>query len=129
VTFEPGVPAGEVGPLLQDCDALLVPLGAHPLLADFIPSKLYDAMAVGRAAIVGVAADGEAARLVRESGCGIVIAPEDGAALAGAVRDLAADRSRAAALGADGRAAVGEHARSRQVERLEAVLRSALRTA
>jgi glycosyltransferase involved in cell wall biosynthesis len=95
----------------------------HPLLADFIPSKLYDAMAVGRPAIV--AAAGEAAGIVRKHDCGVVVAPEDGPGLAEAVRALARDRGRARALGAAGRGAAQQHARSRQVERLEAVLADA----
>ena len=53
VVFRPGVPVSEVGAFLQSCDALLVPLRDHPLLGDFIPSKLYDAMAVGRPATRG----------------------------------------------------------------------------
>jgi glycosyltransferase involved in cell wall biosynthesis len=117
------VPVAEVGDLLLGCDALLVPLRAHPALEAFIPSKLYDAMAVGRPAIV--AAGGEAARLVRETGCGLVVAPEDGEALAVAVRSLAAERERARDLGRAGRRAAGAYARSRQVERLEAILEAA----
>jgi glycosyltransferase involved in cell wall biosynthesis len=123
VEFRPAVPVERVGEIMVGCDALLVPLRAHPLLAYFIPSKLYDAMAVGRPAIV--AAEGETAALVREAGCGVVVAPEDGEALASAIRGLAADRTRARALGEAGRAAAAWHARSRMIERLEEVLLTA----
>jgi glycosyltransferase involved in cell wall biosynthesis len=111
---------------MQDCHAMLVPPRAHPLLADFVPPKLYDAMAVGRPAIV--AAQGAAAALVRECRAAIASPPEDGAALAEVVRALARDRQRTAALGETGRNATREHARSRQLERLEQVLADAAAT-
>ncbi len=116
VELRPAVPPDHVGESLLACHALLIPLRNHPLLADFIPSKLYDAMAVGRPVIV--AAHGEAAAFTDEQGCGAVIAPEDGAALAGVARRLAADRGLGARLGAAGKAAASEHARSRQAARL-----------
>lgn len=120
VEFRPGIPIGEVAPFLQSCHALLVPLRDHSLFADFIPSKLYDAMAVGRPAIV--AARGEAAALVGECGAGVAVAPEDGAALAAVVNDLFEDPARARGLGEAGRKAAGGLARSRQVAKLEQIL-------
>ncbi len=123
VEIRPQVPTTELGALLQSCHALLVPLRAHSLLEDFIPSKLYDAMAVGRAAIV--AAGGEGAALTSRAGCGLVIPPEDGDALAAAVRELAASPEHAARLGEAGRLAAAGYARSTQVERLEQVLGAA----
>jgi glycosyltransferase involved in cell wall biosynthesis len=116
VELHPAVSTEDVGELLLSCHASLVPLRNHPLLADFIPSKIYDAMAVGRPAIV--AANGEAAEFVEEHRCGVVIPPEDGAALVGVARRLAADRAIAARLGAIGKAAAVEHARSREAARL-----------
>ena len=88
---------------------------------DFIPSKLYDAMAVGRPAIV--AAPGEAAAVVRRHGCGLEVGPEDGDGLARAVRTLMDDPATAQRLGAAGKAAASEYARSRQVDRLDELLR------
>jgi hypothetical protein len=43
------------------------------------------------------------------------------------VRTLAGDRERAGALGAAGRVAAREHARSRQIERVDAVLTEVVR--
>jgi colanic acid biosynthesis glycosyl transferase WcaI len=124
VAFGAPVPVDRVGDLLQSSHALLIPLRNDPLLEDFIPSKLYDAMAVGRPAIV--AAGREAAAIVRDTGCGVVVPPEDGTALAGVVRDLAADPERASTLGAAGRRAAPQYARSRQVERLAGTLEAAV---
>jgi glycosyltransferase involved in cell wall biosynthesis len=125
VEFRGGVPVGEVGDFLQSCHALLVPLRDHPLLADFIPSKLYDAMAVGRPAIV--AGRGEAAELVHATGGGVVVEPEDGASLAQAVRRFLADPAALAQQGNAGREAARDLARSRQVDKLERVLINAAR--
>jgi glycosyltransferase involved in cell wall biosynthesis len=115
----------EVSGVLRACDALLVCLADEPVLEHFVPSKLVDAMAVGRPVVL--AARGESAALVAETGCGLTVAPEDGEGLAAAIRVLLADRQRATAMGEAGRAAVGDHARSRQVERLDEVLRAAAR--
>jgi colanic acid biosynthesis glycosyl transferase WcaI len=122
VAVRPVVETARVGELMLSCHALLISLSAHPLLADFIPSKLYDAMAVGRPAIV--ATRGEAAEFVTEHGFGLVIPPEDGAALADAARRLAADRPFAMRLGAAGKAGAGDYARSSQAARVCELLES-----
>jgi len=120
IELRPGVPVEEVGRFLQSCDALLVPLRAHALLGDFIPSKLYDAMAVGRAAVV--AASGEAAALTLECKCGVVVGPQDGKGLATIARRFADDRELVARLGAAGKDASRDLARSRQAGRLSEML-------
>lgn len=122
VVMRPTVETASVGELLLSCHALLVPLRDHPLLGDFIPSKLYDAMAVGRPAIV--AARGEAAEFVTQHRFGLVIGPEDGAALAGVARQLAMDPGYAARLGAAGKAACAAYARSAQADKLCRLLES-----
>lgn len=120
VDLRPGVPPDRVAEFLLAADALLVPLGAQPLLDAFIPSKLYDAMAVGRPVIASVR--GEAAELVRESGCGLLVPPENGDALARTVLKLARDPEGARALGRAGRDTARRHARSRQVDRLHELI-------
>lgn len=120
VEFRGSVPVAKVGRFLQECDALLVPLRDHALFDDFIPSKLYDAMAVGRPAIV--AARGEAPALVQSHGAGVVVPPEGGPELAEAVCALRDDSEHARELGQAGRRAARGFARSRQLELLEDVL-------
>ncbi len=123
IEMRPVVPVAEVAEVLHGCNVLLVPLRAHKLLEDFVPSKLYDAMAAGRPVIAALA--GEAASIVRETGCGLVVPPEDGSALAQAIRRLRDQPDWARELGSAGRMAAREHARSRQVAGLEQVLRCA----
>jgi glycosyltransferase involved in cell wall biosynthesis len=123
VEVRPPVPREDVSGVLRDCDALLVCLADEPVLEQFVPSKLFDAMAVGRPALL--AARGEAAALVAQTRCGLTVEPEDGPGLAAAIRVLLADRARAIAMGEAGREAVGAYTRSRQVEKLDAVLQDA----
>jgi colanic acid biosynthesis glycosyl transferase WcaI len=123
VEVRPGAPLEEVAPRLAACDALLVPLRDEPVLQDFIPSKLYDWMALGRPVLV--AARGEAPKLVTRTACGLVVAPEDGAGLAAAIGRLQDDPEGAGTMARAGREAARELVRSRQVENLEAVLQEA----
>jgi glycosyltransferase involved in cell wall biosynthesis len=120
VTFHEQVPVESIPPLLASSDALLVPLSAHETFADFVPSKLVDFMATGRPVIVS--ARGEAERLVKRSGGGIAIAPEDPGALVDAARWLSEHRDEAAQMGQRGRAFAATRLRRRQAERLECLL-------
>ncbi len=100
LTMLPGVPHDRVPALLAAADICLVPLRDLPLFATFIPSKLFEFLAAGRA-VVG-ALSGEAAGILREAGA-CVVPPEDGPALAVAVRALAADPARRRTMGQQGR--------------------------
>ncbi len=100
VTLRPGVPHEEIPGLLAAADICLVPLRDVPLFAAFIPSKMFEYLAAGKAVIGSVR--GEAAQILREAGA-VVVPPEDGAALAGAIRELAADPERRLAMGRAGR--------------------------
>jgi glycosyltransferase involved in cell wall biosynthesis len=108
---------------LRASDAVLVPLGAHPTLAKFVPSKLFDACAVGRPVVL--AAVGEARRLTETAGAVLAVPPEEPAALASALRRLREDPDLCESLGERGRKFAAGYLRERQVERLEQVLRSA----
>ena len=84
------------------CDAALVLLRRSPVLDTALPSKMLEAMAMGRPLIV--AAEGEARALVEAAGAGLVVAPEDPQALAEAVRCLADNPALAHEMGKRGRA-------------------------
>jgi len=106
VTMRPGVPRHEVPRLLAAADVCLVPLRDLPLFSTFIPSKLFEYLAAGKA-VVG-AVRGEPASILRAAGA-VVVQPEDPTALADAIAELAKDRERRAAMGTQGRAYVAEH--------------------
>jgi glycosyltransferase involved in cell wall biosynthesis len=84
------------------CDVALVPLRRSPVLDTALPSKMLEAMAMGRPLIV--AAEGEARALAEAAGAGLVVAPEDPQSLAEAVVRLAGDPALARELGKRGRA-------------------------
>jgi glycosyltransferase involved in cell wall biosynthesis len=65
-------------------------------------------MGAGRPILAAVP-DGEAARAVRQAGCGIVTPAEDAPALAAALQTLANDRDAACQMGSAGVAYVHEH--------------------
>ncbi len=121
VTLLPPVPRGEMPDLLAAADICLAPLRDVPLFATFIPSKLFEYLAAGKAVIGSVR--GEAAAILAEAGA-VVVEPEDPAALADAVRALAADPARRAEMGERGRAYVAERFdRRRQAEEYRLLLR------
>jgi len=89
-------PAERLGALLRTADIHLLPQRAGA--ADLVmPSKLTGMLASGRPVVCGAAEGTELAGVVRH--CGLLVAPEDGGALAGAVRALADDSARRHALG------------------------------
>lgn len=86
VTFLPAVPMTEVGKYLRAADALLVHLKKDPLFTITIPSKTQAYMAVGRPLLMAV--DGDAADLVKESGCGVIVESENVDSLVSGVETL-----------------------------------------
>jgi len=66
--------------------ALLVTLKNIPLFQSIVPAKVQSYMASGKPLVAAL--DGEAAELIRDSGCGLVGPAEDAAALAANVRKL-----------------------------------------
>jgi putative colanic acid biosynthesis glycosyltransferase WcaI len=108
VAFVDPVPKRDVPAWLARADACLLPYQDRALFAGALPNKAFDYLGAGRP-IVASAPEGELTRLVREAACGLTAPPEDGAALADAVRRLAADRGAAERMGAAG----AVHARER----------------
>src|SRR6185369_11876062 len=79
-------PEPEVGPMLGAADVLLLSQ-LRTVKDTVIPSKLLMYMAAGKPVLAAVNAGSQAAAIVREAQCGIVVEPENPAALAAAVRD------------------------------------------
>ena len=92
--------------------------------ASTVPAKVQSALAVGRP-ILG-ALEGEGARIVRESGAGIVVEQESAEALAAGVRALAAmDPDQRDEMGRRGRAyALTHFDRDTLVSQLDGWLRA-----
>jgi glycosyltransferase involved in cell wall biosynthesis len=93
---------------LSLADALLVSLRRDSSFASTIPAKLQSSLAVGRPVLAAL--EGEGARIVREAHAGVVVNPEDPAALAEGVRALVAAGAEArAGMGRNGRAYASTH--------------------
>lgn len=108
VRFLPRVPMAEIGGYLQAADCLLVCLRDDPLFRITVPSKTQAYMAAGKPILMGVA--GDAADLVKRSGCGHVCLPEDATALAEAAMKLASmEPADLAAMGQAGRRFYDRH--------------------
>jgi glycosyltransferase involved in cell wall biosynthesis len=101
VVLLPGVPSAEMPALLAAADICLVPLRNVPLFATFIPSKMFEYLAAGKAVVGSVS--GEAAQILAEAGA-VVVPPEDSGSLAAAISALAADPQLRAVIGQTGRA-------------------------
>jgi glycosyltransferase involved in cell wall biosynthesis len=85
-------------------DAALVLLKRVDTFKTVIPSKMFEAMALGVPMILGV--EGEARALMEQGGAGIAITPEDDAELAAAIVRLAEDRGLGGRIGVSARAFV-----------------------
>jgi len=101
VRFENPRPAAEMPVWVGSADISLVTLGMS--IPGAVPSKLYEAMASGRATVL--MAEGEAADVVRDAECGLVVAPGDAEGLAVAIRRLTQDAALRARMGGNGRCA------------------------
>ena len=105
VCFLDPCPSSEVPALVAAADVVLVPLRTH--IPGAVPSKLYEAMASGRPVVL--AADGEAAEIVRRHQAGIVVQPGDVSGLAQALRTLRAEPQLRRVMGENGRRAAEQH--------------------
>jgi glycosyltransferase involved in cell wall biosynthesis len=85
-------------------------LSLNPKLEGLIvPSKLYGIAAAGKPIVVIADKDGEAARLVRQHGCGVVITPGDANALASTLRRLSAEPELVKEMGKKARTMLDAH--------------------
>lgn len=103
------------------CDIALVHLKNAPAFAEVIPSKMFEAMAMGLPILLAAPA-GEASAIVAADRAGVHVAAGDPDALAAAVIGLADDRPRRTALATQSLAAAPRHTRERQAREMLAVL-------
>ena len=122
VTFHGRVARERIPGIVEAAGMCVMSLRDVPLFEDAVPTKMLEYMAAAKPVVA--AAAGQAARLVRDSEAGEACPPEDPAALADAIRRVAADPGRARAMGLNGRAHVEQHLSRRAfVDRLEEVLK------
>jgi glycosyltransferase involved in cell wall biosynthesis len=90
-TFFGLVPLEAAAAHLRRCDVVLIPLKRTNQIEITLPGKIFEAAATGKPLIVS--AEGASAELVRKYDAGLVVPPEDGAALADAIRCIENDHA------------------------------------
>jgi colanic acid biosynthesis glycosyl transferase WcaI len=94
--------------LLAAADVTLVT--QQRTVADVVfPSKVLTLLSAGKPVVASVTGGSAVANVVAGAGAGMIVTPEDGAALASAIEALRADPARRAAMRAAGRAYASEH--------------------
>jgi colanic acid biosynthesis glycosyl transferase WcaI len=88
--------------MLAAADALLL-IQRADIVDSVAPSKLLTYMAAGRPIVAAVHDGSEAARLVREAGCGVVTPPENPEALLSTISLLSKDSEQLKRLGRSGK--------------------------
>jgi len=101
IVFIDQQPRERIPSLIASSDVCLVTLKKTELFKTVIPTKLLEYMACGKPVIVGV--DGQARKVVEESGGGVFVEPDDSQALADAIVALAPDGDWRIRMGISGR--------------------------
>jgi colanic acid biosynthesis glycosyl transferase WcaI len=96
------------------CDVALIHLKNDPVFETVIPSKIFEAMAMGLPLLAAIP-NGEASRIIEHEKAGIVVPAEDPPALVFAVRQLRDDKTRQG-YAARSLAAAPLYSRERQAE-------------
>ncbi|MBT3917511.1 MAG: glycosyltransferase family 4 protein [Rhodospirillaceae bacterium] len=126
VVFLPMQPKHKMPAVWSLCNVALVHLKDSPAFAEVIPSKMFEAMAMGLPILLSVP-DGEALEILDSHEAGLWVPPEDPAALAEAVQNLAQDTDLLKRLSANSLAAAPKHSRSVQADKMITVFEKALK--
>lgn len=100
-------PRDRVAQLFSFVSASIVHLKNQPVFRTVIPTKLLEAMAMGKPVLLGV--EGVARQILDDSQAGVSFVPEDAKSLAEALRQMAADVPLADHCGRSGGAYVRRH--------------------
>lgn len=123
VCFVPGQPKAIVPDYWSLCDVALIHLKDAPVFATVIPSKMFEAMAVGLPLLL-VAPSGPASDIVQQEGVGVWVPPSDPASFAAAVLHLKDDAALRAKLASNSLASAPRYTRERQARDMLSVLTS-----
>lgn len=124
VVFMPRQPKEFMPAVWSLCDVALVHLKDSPVFAGVIPSKIFEAEAMGLPLLLA-APDGEASRLVLGDKAGIHVPAENPEALAEAAVQLAQDKTARQTFAEAALAAAPSHSRETQAKEMLQVLQMA----
>jgi glycosyltransferase involved in cell wall biosynthesis len=125
IVFMPMQPKERVPDIWSLCNVALVHLKDDPAFAEVIPSKIFEAMAMGLPVVIAAPA-GEATEIVAAENAGIVLPPENPDALTEAVRALRVDPGRARQLGQNALTAAPRYSREKQASEMIEVFDAAI---
>ena len=120
MTFVDSVDKNEVKAYYALADVCLVPLRNVPLFKTFIPSKMFEMMAMKKPILASL--EGEAADILDRSGGAVVVPPEDSKALAGQLLKLHGNPSVMGEMGEAGRRFVVEKFSRRRLAAVAKIL-------
>ncbi len=121
VIFMPRQPKELMPAVWSLCDVALVHLKDSPVFAGVIPSKIFEAQAMGLPLLL-CAPEGEASRIVLNDGAGLHVPAENPEALANAVKALSKDKETIKDFAAAARRAAPSHSRETQAREMLDVL-------
>lgn len=113
VTFVPAQPKEMMPAVWSVCDVALVHLKNAPLFETVIPSKIFEAMGMGKPILLA-APEGEATRIIVRERNGVCVAPQDPEKLAAAALSLKNSPSSVEELSRRSLAAAPQYSRERQ---------------
>ncbi len=125
VVFMPMQPKDRMPAVWSLCDVALVHLKDEPTFTEVIPSKIFEAMAMGLP-LLFAAPEGEATEIVASERAGLLVAPENPQALAEAVLRLRTDKNERKALAENALAAAPRYSRERQATEMIGVFEAAI---
>ncbi len=125
VVFMPTQPKEEMPAVWSLCDVALVHLKDNFAFGEVIPSKIFEAMAMGLPILIAIP-DGEARGIIENNAAGIWVPPENPKALAEAIQKLSSDSHLCSKLVANSLAAAPRYSRTVQANEMISVFKKAL---
>ena len=123
VIFLDKVDRDQMPSFISAMDVCLVPLIKHPLFLNALPSKMFEYMACEKPVIVSI--EGEAKDLIKKSGAGVFVEPENISQLKNAILNLYEKKRLGTNIGKKGRYFVSKHyCRTKIAKRIESVLKN-----
>ncbi len=117
VRFVPRQPKDAMPGYWSLCDLALIPLRDTPVFESVIPSKMFECMAMGIPVLMSLP-EGEATGILKESGAGVCVPPEDPQAMGEAIQALQGDPKQRAALRERGLEAARTYSRDQQAGKM-----------
>lgn len=125
VRFLPFRPAAQIPHVMKAGDLHIVTV-RRGLEGVVVPSKLYSILAAGRPVLVVASPQSDAARIVRDSRCGLTAEPEDAEGVAAAIRTARDNPGELAEMGRRAHEAAAKYARVKELQVFRAIIEEVL---